>query len=322
MSTAVPSVADFRSAILASPTAIRRGRSETMRSRLADYAELCKPRIATMALVTVAVGFLLGAAPDLKIELLLHTLVGAGVVAAGGSALNHWLERRADAKMLRTSKRPLVSGRLIPAEALAFGITLSVVGVGYLLIALPSPAAAIAAAITCILYVGVYTPLKRVTVWNTVIGAIPGALPPVIGWCGATGGMAAPGWALFGILFVWQLPHFFAIAWMHRSDYARGGMKMLPVVDNPDGRVTGIATAGTALLLVFTTAVPFFLDAAGWIYLIGALPMALWFLARCIRFANDRTDRAARTVLRGSLVYLLAVMTLFVADGIVPRYFQ
>ncbi len=292
-----------------------------MRSRLADYAELCKPRIATMALVTVAVGYLLGAAPDLKLEGFLHTLVGAGVVAAGGSALNHWLERRADARMHRTAKRPLVSGRMLPAEALVFGLTLGIVGVGYLLIALPTPAAAIAAALTYVLYVGVYTPLKRVTVWNTVIGAIPGALPPVIGWCGATGGMAAPGWALFGILFVWQLPHFFSIAWMHRADYARGGMKMLPVVDSPDGRMTGIATAGTAALLVLTTAVPFFLDAAGWIYLVGSLPMAVWFFARCVRFARDRTDRAARSVLRGSLVYLLAVMTLFIADGVAPRYF-
>ena len=322
MSTAVPTVAHLHSPIPRPRTSQRRGESVTMRSRLADYAELCKPRIATMALVTVAVGFLLGAAPDLKIELLLHTLVGAGVVAAGGSALNHWLERRADARMHRTAKRPLVTGRLSALEALAFGLTLGFVGIAYLYLTLPSPAAAIAAGLTFILYVGVYTPLKRVTVWNTVVGAIPGALPPVIGWCGATGGMAAPGWALFGILFVWQLPHFFAIAWMHRADYKRGGMKMLPVVDSADGRATGIATAGTALLLVAVTAVPFFLDAAGWIYLAGSLPMALWFLARCVRFARDRTDRGARTVLRGSLVYLLAVMTLFVADGIVPRYFQ
>ena len=318
MSTAVPSMAHFTS-VIPRPSA---GATDALRERLTDYAELCKPRIATMALVTVAVGFLLGAASDLKTELLLHTLVGAGVVAAGGSALNHWLERRADAKMLRTLKRPLVTGRLNPLEALAFGLTLGIVGVVYLLVALPSPAAAIAAALTFILYVGVYTPLKRVTVWNTVIGAIPGALPPVIGWCGATGGMAAPGWALFGILFVWQLPHFLSIAWMHRADYARGGMKMLPVVDSPGGRMTGMATAGTALLLVFTTAVPFLLDAAGWIYLVGSMPMALWFFARCVRFAQDRTDRRARTVLRGSLVYLLAVMTLFIADGVVPRYFQ
>ncbi len=294
---------------------------DLVRGRLADFAELSKPKIAVMALVTVAVGFLLGAAPELKLQLLLHTLVGAGAVAAGGSALNCWLERRADARMTRTRNRPLVAGRMHHLEALVFGLTLAVLGVGYLLIALPTPAAAVAAALTAVLYVGVYTPLKSVTTWNTVVGAIPGALPPVIGWCAATGGMAAPGWALFAILFVWQLPHFYSIAFMHKDDYARGGMKMLPVADHADGRITGIATAGTALLLVFTTALPFALGAAGWVYLLGSLPAAVWFLARCVRFARSRTKATARSVLRGSLVYLLAVMALFVADGVLPRYF-
>ena len=294
----------------------------SLKSRLADYVELSKPKIAAMALVTVAVGFLLGAQPGLAmVQPLLHTLVGAAVVAAGGSALNHWLERRADARMRRTANRPLVAGRLHHLEALTFGLTLCVLGVGYLLVALPSPAAAVAAAATAVLYVGVYTPLKRVTAWNTVVGAIPGALPPVIGWCGATGGMAAPGWALFAILFVWQLPHFYSIAYMHRDDYARGGMRMLPNVDAADGRRTGWATAATALLLVPVTALPFFLGAAGWVYLLGSLPAAVWFLGRCVKFARTRSVPTARSVLRGSLVYLLAVMALFVADGVVPRYF-
>jgi protoheme IX farnesyltransferase len=294
----------------------------SLKARLADYVELSKPKIAAMALVTVAVGFLLGARPGLAmVQPLLHTLVGAAVVAAGGSALNHWLERRADAKMRRTANRPLVAGRLHHLEALTFGVTLSVLGVGYLLVA-GLPAAALAAALTAVLYVGVYTPLKRVTTWNTVVGAVPGALPPVIGWCGATGGMAAPGWALFAILFVWQLPHFYSIAFMHRDDYARGGMKMLPTVESADGRVTGWATFATALLLVPVTALPFFLGAAGWVYLLGSLPAAVWFLWRCLKFARNRTVPTARSVLRGSLVYLLAVMALFVADGVVPRYFQ
>jgi heme o synthase len=314
MSTAAPSVAAF--------AGLRDTAVPTVRGRMSDFVELTKPKIAVMALVTVAVGFLLGAAPEVKLQLLLHTLVGAGVVAAGGSALNCWLERRADARMNRTRNRPLVAGRMHHLEALTFGLTLAVLGVGYLYIALPSPAAAIAAALTAVLYVCVYTPLKRHTTWNTVIGAIPGALPPVIGWCGATGGIAAPGWALFAILFVWQLPHFYSIAFMYRDDYARGGMKMLPVIDTADGRLTGWATAGTAGLLVFTTALPFALNAAGWVYLLGSLPAALWFLARCVRFARNRTHTTARTVLRGSLVYLLAVMALFVADGVIPRYFQ
>jgi heme o synthase len=314
MSTAAPSVVALAS--------LRDSAGIRLRGRFSDFVELCKPKIAVMALVTVAVGFLLGAAPELKLNLLLHTLVGAGVVAAGGSALNCWMERRVDAKMRRTANRAVAAGRMHHLEALTFGLTLSFLGVGYLYIALPTPAAAIAAVLTAGLYVGVYTPLKRLTTWNTVVGAIPGALPPVIGWCGATGEMAAQGWALFAILFVWQLPHFYSIAFLHREDYARGGMRMLPVIDTADGRLTGWATAGTAGLLVATTALPFVLQTAGYIYLVGSLIVALWFLARCVRFARCRNMTTARTVLRGSLVYLLAVMALFVADGVIPRFFQ
>lgn len=305
--TAEPLVADPLSAV---------------RPRAADFVELTKPKIAVMALVTVAVGYFLGADPaNVRPDLLLHTLVGAGVVAAGGSALNHWLERRADAKMWRTANRPLPAGRVTPEEALGFGWTLGVGGVVYLLAALPTPGAAIAAGLTFALYVGVYTPLKRLTSWNTVVGAVPGALPPVIGWVAARGTLDAGGLALFAILFVWQLPHFYSIAWMHRADYARGGMVMLPILDGPDGRLTGRATVATGVLLVVATAVPFWVGAAGWAYLIGALPLAVWFLARGVRFAKSPTNTTARTVLRGSLVYLCGVMALLVLDGIAPRYF-
>lgn len=290
--------------------------------RFADYFELTKPKIAAMALVTVAVGYLLGAAPAFNPEHLIHTLIGAGLVAAGGSALNHWLERRADARMNRTANRPLPAGRVSPPEAVAFGVTLTIVGVGYLVIALPTPAAAVAAAITFALYVLVYTPLKRVTAWNTVVGAVPGALPPVIGWCAARGGISSEGWVLFAILFAWQLPHFFAIAWMHRDDYARGGMRMLPVVDCRDGRLTGRVTALTCgLLLVAALApVPFLGGAAAWLYLAGAVPLGAWFLVRCVRFALDRSYANARSVLRGSLVYLIGVMGLLTMTAVVPRY--
>ena len=293
-------------------------------SRASDFLELTKPRIAAMALVTVAVGYLLGAAEfgaGLNVWLFLHALVGAALVASGGSALNHWIERAPDSRMRRTANRPVVAGRLSAATAFLFGVILGIGGVAYLWLLLPTPAAAIIAALTFVLYVGVYTPLKRVTTWNTIVGAVPGAFPPVIGWCAAYGDMAPMGWALFVILFVWQLPHFYSIAFMHREDYARGGMVMLPVIDRPDGRITGLATASTATLLVFTTALPFALGAAGWVYLIGSLPVAVWFLLRCLRFAANRTQTTARTVLRGSLVYLLAVMALFVADGVAPRYF-
>lgn len=292
-----------------------------MNARFADYVELAKPKIAAMALVTVAVGYLLGAAPYFQVEYFLHTLVGAGVVAAGGSALNHWLERLTDSRMRRTSNRPLPAGRIQPISVLVYGLALGIGGIVYLAYALPTPAAAIAAGLTFLLYVWVYTPLKRITTWNTIVGAVPGALPPVIGWCAAQGEMSAPGWGLFAILFVWQLPHFYSIAWLHREDYARGGMRMLPVVDHADGRLTGTATAATAVLLLLASAAPYFLSSAGIVYLVGSVLISLWFLARCVRFARDRNDRTARTVLRGSLVHLLAVMSLFVADGVIPRYF-
>jgi len=290
------------------------------RSRLADYLELTKPRIATMALITVGVGYSLGAAPGFHVDQLIHTLIGAGLVAAGGSALNHWLERRADARMNRTSNRPLPAGRVSSTEVFAFGSILAVVGVVYLAVVLPSPAAAIVAALTFFMYVAIYTPLKRYTTWNTVVGAIPGALPPVIGWCAARGSVSPEGWSLFAVLFVWQLPHFYSIAWMHREDYARGGMKMLPVLDRADGRLTGWTTFGTALVLLAITAAPFAVGAAGWLYLVGGMTLGIWFLIKCWNFANRRTQINARKVLRGSLVYLCGVMALLVINGVVPKY--
>lgn len=291
-------------------------------TRLADYAELTKPRIATMALVTVAVGYLLGAAPAVRWDHLAHVLLGAGLVAAGGSALNHWLERKADRRMWRTANRPLPAGRVTPAEALVFGVLLCGIGVGYLALSLLTPAAAIAAAATAFLYVAVYTPLKRLTAWNTVVGAVPGALPPVIGWAAARGSVDAEGFVLFGILFVWQLPHFYAIAWLHKDDYARGGMRMLPVVDNRDGRWTGRATAATCGLLLLATLAPapFLGSTAAALYLLGAVPLGVWFLARAVRFARVRDNANARSVLRGSLVHLCGVMAMLVATGVLPRF--
>lgn len=292
-----------------------------MRSQASDYWELTKPRIGAMALITVATGFLLGSAPALPLELLIHTLVGTALVAAGGSALNHWWERGVDRSMRRTSNRPLPAGRLGSGEVFTFGLTLAVVGVIYLVVAVPHSSAAIAAAATAFLYVLVYTPLKRVTTWNTVIGAVPGALPPVIGWCAARGELTAEALALFLILFVWQLPHFFSIAWLHRHDYARGGMKMLPVVDSSDGRRTGWVTFATAVLLLFAGVTPYFFGAAGVWFLAGSIALGLWFVARSWHFARARNDRTARMVLRGSLVYLAGVMLLLILDGVLPRYF-
>ncbi|MGL6076394.1 MAG: heme o synthase [Fimbriiglobus sp.] len=289
-------------------------------SRGKDFVELAKPRIATMALVTVAAGYLLGAAESFDALQLLHTLIGAGMVAAGGSALNHLLEVRADAKMNRTARRPLPTGRVHRYEALIYGLGLAIAGTVYLYLLIPHVSAAIAAAATAFLYVAVYTPMKRWTSWNTIVGAIPGALPPIIGWCAARGEITWEAVSLFAILFVWQLPHFYSIAFMHREDYARGGMKMLPVVEREDGFYTGLATVGTCGLLVAVTVMPFAVEAARWLYLAGSLPLAVWFFLRCLRFARTRTHVNAKSVLRGSLVYLVGIMFLLVIDGIAPRY--
>lgn len=287
-------------------------------SRLADYRELTKPRIAVMALFTVAIGYLLAAGSAVDPLVLLHTLIGAGLVAAGGSALNQWLERDTDARMPRTMNRPLPAGRLTPAEVLAFGVLTCAAGLAYLLLAVPYPAA-VAAGLTAVFYVAVYTPLKTVTVWNTVVGAVPGALPPVIGWCAARGWDGLPeAAALFLIIFFWQLPHFLAIAWMYRSDYARGGLRMLPKID-PTGTATAAAMIVTCLGLIAVSLMPLAFGMAGPVYVVGAVAAGVFFLVRADRFRRLRTDRAARTVLRASLVYLPAVLGLLLLDALLPR---
>jgi len=322
MKVLVQTVPEFppASAALSAPAAAADRRTAARRS--ADFVELTKPRIAVMALVTVAAGYLIGAVGHFRYDHLFHVLFGAGLVAAGGSALNHFWERRADAKMHRTRRRPLPAGRVEVWEVLVFGLALAVCGVAYLAWMLPYPGAAIAAAATAGLYVLVYTPMKSLTSWNTIVGAVPGALPPIIGWLAARESLTWEAVSLFAILFVWQLPHFYSIAYMHREDYARGGMKMLPVIEPAanNGRLTGLATVATCGLLIGVTVLPHAVGAAGLAYLIGGLMLAFWFFARCVRFAVDRNHVRAKSVLRGSLVYLTGVMVLLVVDGIVPRY--
>lgn len=287
-------------------------------SRLADYLELTKPRIAVMALITVAGGYLLGAGSAASAAMLFNVLFGAGLVAAGGSALNQLMERRTDARMRRTANRPLPAGRLSPEEVAVFGAVLSGVGLAYLTSTVPA-AATIAALVTLVAYVLVYTPLKTVTAWNTVVGAVPGALPPVIGWCAARG-IEGPdaALALFLVLFVWQLPHFFAIAWMYRGDYARAGLKMLPGCD-PTGRRTAAAMVLTAAALVPVGFLAVTAGVAGWLYFAGATLLGLMFVREAVRFARERTDKHARRVLRASLVYLPGVFALLLVDALVAK---
>lgn len=271
--------------------------------RLADYLDLTKPRIAVMALFTVAAGYLLGAGTNVNLVTLLHTLIGAGLVAAGGSALNHLIERNIDSRMRRTANRPLPSGRLSPQEAAAFGATLSGAGLAYLLATVPV-AGVLAAAVTILTYVLVYTPLKTVTQWNTIIGAVPGALPPVIGWCSARGWSGVEGaLALFAILFFWQIPHFLAIAWMYRDDYLGAGFRMLPGND-VRGRKTAIVMIATASLLIPVGFVAFAAGVGGWASAIAAVLAGLYFLYRSIGFGRERTREQARRVLKASLLYL------------------
>jgi protoheme IX farnesyltransferase len=284
------------------------------RPRALDYLELTKPRIAVLVLATVIAGFLLASRHGVDAWRLLHVVVGTSLVAGGASALNQWLERQRDARMPRTANRPLPSGRLLPAEALAFGVILGVSGTGYLLLALPNPLAAGIATMTFVCYVGVYTPLKSVTTWNTLIGAIPGALPPVIGYTAVTGNLDAGALTLFLIVFVWQIPHFFAIAWMYRHQYARAGMRMLPVVDT-GGRRTAVQMLLFCLALLPIGLLPVYLHEAGWFYGVASLLLGLAFLVAAWRFGRQRDDARARRVLRASLLYLPGVLLLLLLDA-------
>jgi len=286
-----------------------------VRSRVVDYVELTKPRIAVMALFTVAAGYLLGAGAAAEARVLFHALIGAALVAAGGAALNQLMERRIDARMRRTADRPLPAGRISPEEAAAFGAGLTGAGLAYLLATVPI-AAFVAAAATVLTYVLVYTPLKTVTVWNTFVGAVPGALPPVIGWCAARGWDGA-GFAtlLFVVLFLWQLPHFMAIAWMYRDDYAAAGLRMVPGAD-PDGRRTAAVMIATAAALVPAGIAAGFV-LGGWIAAAGAALLGGYFFHRAMDFGRMRSDRAARRALRASIVYLPCVFALLLVDALV-----
>jgi protoheme IX farnesyltransferase len=287
------------------------------RVRAADYLALTKPRIAAMALLTVAAGALLAGGREVPVLPLLHALLGAALAAAGASALNQWMERDTDGLMRRTRNRPLPAGRLQPAEVFVLGLVLSVGGVVYLAITLATPAAAIVAAITVASYVGLYTPLKSRTTINTLVGAVPGALPPLIGWCAVRGNVTVEAGNLFLLLFVWQVPHFLAIAWIYRDEYARAGLCMLPVVDR-----TGHHTARQMVLYCLTllpvSLAPVVLGDAGRIYLAGALGLGLVFLTTTLLFWRTRSAIDARRVVRASLVYLPAVLALLLVDRAFP----
>ncbi|HEV2318353.1 MAG TPA: heme o synthase [Verrucomicrobiae bacterium] len=278
------------------------------------FCDLVKARLTTMVLLTTAVGFYLGCRGGMNWDLFLNTLAGTGFVAAGASALNQWLEREYDAKMLRTQNRPLPSGRLQPATVVALGGVSSVAGLIYLALA-ANLLTSVLGAVTLVSYVFIYTPLKRVTWLNTAIGAIPGALPPLMGWAAAQNQLSGEGWALFAIIAFWQLPHFFAIAWIYRDEYAKAGFVMLPNVDS-DGKATGQQTVSHALALFIVSLCPFLLGMTGTVYLAGAVVLGAMFVYYSIQFSRRLTVSGARHLFLASIVYLPLLLTLMVFDKV------
>ena len=279
---------------------------------LSDYLELTKPRVTLMVAVTTAIGFYLGSGASLDFVLLLNTLAGTGLVAAGTSALNQYVERREDGLMLRTRRRPLPAGRLEPQRALLFAVGLSIVGLVQLLLTV-NVVTALLAALTLLSYVFVYTPLKKITTLSTLFGAIPGALPPLGGWTAAAGVITPGGLILFAILFFWQLPHSLAIATMYRDDYARGGFLLLPVVD-PHGSSTRRQIVLQSLILLPITLVPTVLGVSGPVYFFGALVLSLGLLGFALHAALRDTVRSARQLLLASIIYLPLLLGLMAFD--------
>ncbi|MGZ3486701.1 MAG: heme o synthase [Isosphaeraceae bacterium] len=281
-------------------------------NKVAAYFSLTKPRIVVMVLVTVGVGFLLGARGSAHPATLSLTLLGTALVAGGASTLNQWMERARDARMRRTANRALPRGRLGAVEAASFGVGLGLAGTAILLWGANWLAAAVAVS-TLLLYVFVYTPLKPWTTLNTAIGAIPGALPPVIGWAAATETLGIEAFSLFLIVFLWQFPHFLAIAWIYREDYARGGLKMLPGAD-PQGALTGRQATIYALALIPAGLLPATIGLAGPVYFVGALVLGLLYLVVAIQFWTGVSESTARRLLRMSFFYLPLVLLLLVLN--------
>ena len=287
-----------------------------MKSKFQAYVALTKPRISSLVLVTSAIGFVLGSRSlgqeSIAWGLFFTTLAGTLLSCAGAAALNSFLERDVDAKMVRTCKRPLPLGVLQPADALGFGVLL--VGAGVALLAWQvNLLTGFLALLTAFLYVLVYTPLKRITWLNTMIGAIPGALPPLGGWCGATGSLDLGAWILFAILFLWQHPHFYSIAWMYKDDYRDAGFKMLPSVE-PSGKRMFRHIIGFSLVLIPVSLLPVWAGMSGWYYGFGALALGIFMLYVGVRFSVIRSAEQARKLLRASVLYLPLLLILIVSD--------
>ena len=281
-------------------------------STLASYYELTKPRVTWLIVMSTAVGYYFGHSGHWSLFEVVNTLFGTALMASGTAALNQWYERDADKLMKRTQMRPLPSGRLNPWPAFWFGVALSLAGALELGFGANWLTSALCVA-TLAMYLGIYTPLKQKTWWSTTLGAIPGAMPPLIGFAGAAGKLTPEAWAMGAILFLWQFPHFYAIAWMYREDYSRAGIRMLPVVE-PDGKSTARQIVLYSLLLIPVSLLPKWLGMTGSVYMIGAMALGLWFLFAGIQVSFDRTRTRARKVLVTSVIYLPVLYALMVLD--------
>ena len=283
-----------------------------LRDRVAAYIELTKPRITFLIVLTAAAGYGLASRGTVDYKSLISAMFGIALLSSGIATLNQYIERDLDALMRRTADRPLPSGKLLPWEALFFGSALTILAETYLAI-MVNPLSALLGLIVIAGYLFGYTPLKTRTSLSTLVGAFPGAVPPLIGWTAARGEVSVEGWVLFAILFLWQFPHFLSIAWMYREDYARAGILMLPVVE-PDGRVTGQQIIAYSLMLLPVSLLPALLGVTGRIYLFGAAILGLLFLYSGVRAAFSKSRQEARRLLLASVLYLPALFILMVLD--------
>ena len=283
-------------------------------SSFRDYLELTKPSVVWLIVMSTAVGFYLGSSGPFSFSLFLHTLLATALLAGGAGALNQWAERDLDALMRRTEGRPLPAGRLRSYPALGFGIAISLAGVAYLALAVNFLSAGLGL-LTMASYLLLYTPLKTKTPFSTFVGSFPGATPPLIGWAAARNDLSIEGWVLFAMLFLWQFPHFYAIAWMYREDYARAGIKMLPVVE-PDGVSTGRQIVCYAAVLLPVSLAPVLLGMVGTVYLAGAVLCGLGYLYYGVLTARVKTTMQARRLLQASVIYLPLIYSLLILDKV------
>ena len=284
----------------------------TASTLLSDYKELLKPGITAFVVVMAAAGYLLGATGPVDWQVLLGLMAGTGLTGGGAAALNHVIERKHDARMARTASRPLPGGRMGPVHATLYATACVVAGAVVLAVTTNILTTGLSL-LTVALYVGVYTPLKRRTIHNTLVGAVPGALPALGGAAAATGSLDPVGWALFAILYLWQLPHFYALAWMFRDDYQRGGFRMLPTADEGERTLASLVLVASLMLLV-AGVIPAAIGQAGMLFLIGMAGLGTAFTIPAFSFFSEPTDERARRLLYASILYVPAFFVLVVAD--------